>query len=225
MDIVKKLGKLLLLNLIWLLFSLPVITVGASTCAAFSVALKLAGDEEVNIWQQFIKGFKQSWFQGILMGILTIAFSVAGVFLWKNILADPSFLRIIGAILYTIFAILLNFFTFPLIARYSNTLANVIKNSISIFVQFFKPAVKCVLITAIEVLVIVFSRYAFFVAMLFMPAIIIYTISCSAKDFFEELENRVNNPETSEESEDEESSDSEVETEEEPSEDETSDSE
>lgn len=221
MTLAKKLGKLFLLNLIWILFSLPVITIGASTCAAFSVALKLAGDEEVGIWSQFIKGFKQSWLQGIFMGILTTAFCVAGVILWKNILKDPTFLTLIGVGLYTIFAILINFFTYPLIARYSNTLVNVIKNSISIFVQFFKPACKCVLITAIEVLILVLSRYAFFIALLFVPVMIIYTISLSAKDFFETLEERAANPAPTEdddvESEDEETEESEEETTEEES--------
>lgn len=220
MDVVKKFGKLLLLNLIWILFSLPVITVGASTCAAFSVALKLAGDEECNIWQQFIKGFKQSWFQGILMGILTAGFTFAGIILWKNILADPTFLPIIGVLIYTIIAVLLNFFSFALIARYSNTLVNVLKNSISIFVQFFKPACKCVLLVVIELIALLLTKYAFYIGIVILPAVMIYTISCSARDFFEELENRVNNPpesEESEDSEDEESADSEVETEEETS--------
>lgn len=185
-----KFGKLLLVNCLWILFSLPVITVGASTCAAFSVCLKLAKDEECKIWSQFIKGFKQSWLQGSLMGILTAAFCFTAIKFCKSVIVNPSFFAIVGLVLYLIFAILLNFFTFALIARYSNTLINVIKNSVSLFVQFFKPALMCVIITAIEVLILVFSRYAFFVPVLFMPSVIIYTISLTAKDFFDELESR-----------------------------------
>ncbi len=193
MNIVKKIAKLLLLNLIWILFSLPLITYGASTVAAFSVTLKLVNDEEVNIWSQFIKGFKQSWLQGIIMGLITFFCSTAGVILWKKVLESPSLLTIAGVVLYTIFAILINFFAFPLIARYKNTLKNVLKNSISIFIQFFKPALIAVIVVAVEVLIIYISKYFFFITVLFMPVLIIYTISTTAKESFDQLEAKQNN--------------------------------
>lgn len=189
---IKKIAKLLLLNMIWLLFSLPVITIGASTCAAFSVALKLVDDEETGIWNQFIKGFKQSWLQGIFMGIFTGGCIVAAVFIWKRVLMDITFWPLVGAAAYSLIAIVINYYSFALIARYTNSFKNVIKNSISVFLQFFKPSLKSVLLVAIEVVILVLSKYVYFFPVLFMPAVIIYTISIQAKENFIELEKRLN---------------------------------
>lgn len=192
----KKAGKLFLLNLLWILFSIPLITVGASTCAAFSVTLKLVDDEDCNVWNQFIKGFKQSWFQGILMGIITTAFSVLAVYIWQLAYKYGSFWGYVGWVIYLIIAIAFNFFAFPLIARYTNSLKNIVKNSVAIFAQFFKPSCKCVLITALEILVLILTKYFYFIGFLFLPVLIIYTISISAKEFFVKLEAK---PEESEE--------------------------
>lgn len=203
---IKKIGKLLFLNILWLLFSLPVITIGASTCAAFSVTLKLVDDEEISIWGQFIKGFKQSWLQGIFMGLFTAACSISSVFIWKRVLMDVTFWPLIGAIAFTILIIVINFYAFPLIARYTNSFKNVIKNSISVFLQFFKPSLKSVLLVAIEVAILVLSRYIFLIPILFMPAVIIYTISIQAKENFIELEKRLSEKEETVEEETTESS-------------------
>lgn len=188
MKVVKKILKLLLLNMIWLLFCLPVITLGASTAAAFSVTLKMAKDEEVILWKQFIKGFRQSFLQGMFMGFFTSGCCVATIFLWKRILEDPSFFPVVGGVMFTLTVILLNFFAFPLIARYENSFKNVIKNSVSIFVQFFQPSLMAVIVVAVEVLIIYISKKVFFVTLLFMPVLIFYTISLTAKDCFDKLE-------------------------------------
>ena len=41
------------LNFFWLLFSLPIVTIGASTTAAFAVGLKMADGSEGYIFQAF----------------------------------------------------------------------------------------------------------------------------------------------------------------------------
>lgn len=42
----SKLLDVIRLNFLWILFSIPLVTIGASTVAALSVALKMADDEE-----------------------------------------------------------------------------------------------------------------------------------------------------------------------------------
>ena len=68
---INKLLDVLLLNLLWILCSLPVVTIGAATCAAFSVTLKMVDDEEGYIVKPFFKYFKQNFKQGTLMWIFT----------------------------------------------------------------------------------------------------------------------------------------------------------
>lgn len=49
----SKLLDVIRLNFLWILFSIPLVTIGASTVAALSVALKMADDEEGYIGRSF----------------------------------------------------------------------------------------------------------------------------------------------------------------------------
>ena len=62
------------LNFLWILFSLPVITFGAATVAAFSVTHKMAEDREGYVGRQFLKAFRENWKQGIPLGLLFLFF-------------------------------------------------------------------------------------------------------------------------------------------------------
>ena len=68
----NKLLDVLKLNFMWLLFSLPIVTIGASTVAAMYVALKMTDDEEGYIGKQFVKAFKENWKQGTVLWLITI---------------------------------------------------------------------------------------------------------------------------------------------------------
>ena len=48
----KTSKQFLLLGLFWLLFSLPLVTMGPATCAVFYVGIKLLnGQSHINLWQ------------------------------------------------------------------------------------------------------------------------------------------------------------------------------
>ena len=65
------------LNLLWIVCSLPIITVGASTTALYYVTLKIAEDREGDITQQFFRAFRsnfkqatQLWLMLLLLGVV-----------------------------------------------------------------------------------------------------------------------------------------------------------
>ena len=68
----SKLTDLFKLNFLWLVFSLPIVTVGISTTAAYTVALKMAENQEGYIAGDFLKAFKANWKQGLVMTFITI---------------------------------------------------------------------------------------------------------------------------------------------------------
>ena len=51
-------------------WNLPVFTIGASTTAAMSVALKLADDEEGYIAKSYFEAYKANFKQGVPMGLI-----------------------------------------------------------------------------------------------------------------------------------------------------------
>src|SRR5574344_2987040 len=63
-------GNIVVLNLCWLLFSLPVITIGASTVAASSMAIKMIDGTEGYIFKGFVKEFGKNWKQGTILWLI-----------------------------------------------------------------------------------------------------------------------------------------------------------
>lgn len=57
----SHLGDCVALSVLWLVCSLPVITLGASTTAAFSIAGKLAAKEDYSLWRGFFRSFRRDF--------------------------------------------------------------------------------------------------------------------------------------------------------------------
>ena len=80
---IGKLGDLILLNLLWVVCSIPIITIGASTTAVYYVTLKLVRDEDDSTIRSFFHSFKSNFKQATLIWILLMAVgAVLGFDLW-----------------------------------------------------------------------------------------------------------------------------------------------
>lgn len=117
-SIMTKIGDLLILNFFWLISSLPIITIGASTTALFQITMKMAENREGNIakeyWKAFIKNLKQttiSWMTFLSMQMLVI---IAAVSL-RNISNFPGISGIVIGLWIVEIVLILSFaYVFPL---------------------------------------------------------------------------------------------------------------
>lgn len=196
----QSLTGLFKVNMLWLLFSIPVVTMGAATIAAYDVTLRMVDNEEGYVARQFMKAFKENWKKGIPMGILML-FCLYIVWLdfslFNQIEGNPMLLLIMGMV--SAFVFLLSFlFAFPLQARYENTILNTLKNSINISMKFFLRTLSLIVVLAIEFVIIFWNDTTFFVGILIGPACVMFTVSGYAKYFFRAIEKEpgaVSNPE------------------------------
>lgn len=74
--ILSRIFDLIVLNILWAVFCLPIVTIGASTTALYSVTLKMVVNEEGylirDFWRAFKRDFKQStsiWLLLLVLGI------------------------------------------------------------------------------------------------------------------------------------------------------------
>ena len=195
MEIIKKIPRLFYVNLLWLLCCIPVITAGASTCAAFAVTLRLADDDEEvssirGITGRFFKAFKQDLVQGILIFIFSVvSFGLGGLFIYFVWDSGFNLIKIAAIAGYFLVVFAVNFYAYPLIARYSNSFVNTLSNSIALFLQYANASVKTLGIVLVCLAALYFTRYIFCVGLIILPAVIFYLISLTAKDIFVKLEN------------------------------------
>ena len=127
------------LNLFWVICSIPIFTIGASTTALYYASLKVLRNEENHVVAMFFRSFKENFKQATQLWLIMLG---AGLFLtgdgyilyhlrkssqgpmavfWTLILA----IVIAAAIVYVIVLE----YVFPLLASVSNTNAAMLKNS------------------------------------------------------------------------------------------------
>ena len=193
---VNRALDVLLLNLLWLLFSLPIITIGASTCAAFYVTMKMVDEEEGYVARMFVKAFKENFKQGTIMWLFTAPCIYADYLIWQLVIKGDgiNFIVIVGAILYTAVIALVILYSYPLVARYKNSLSNIIKNAFGVSMLYFKRTLFLLFLVALEVAIIFWNRYTLIAGAFIGPEFIIYTISGIAKRIFQKIERNNETP-------------------------------
>lgn len=191
----KKVLKLWLVNILWVLCSLPVVTVGASTAAAFYVTLKLvdAHDSEslaqIPVFRLFFKGFKDNFKQGTVMWVITLLTVGGTAYFWYWIVQNDSSIIIKGlAVVCSIIALLLNLYAYPLMARYENSLSMTIKNSAGIAIQYLYSTVVISLLVAGEIIVMLLNKWTMLAGIIVGPELVFFTISTFAKKTFVAIE-------------------------------------
>ena len=186
----QSLWDILKLNFMWIIFCIPIVTIGGSTIAAFSVLLRMSEDQEGNVIKDFWKAFKENWKQGILIGLLPpICFEAVFLdFQLYNAVENGGLgILIVGCFSAYIFIFCL-IYVFPLLARYDNTVINSIKNSFRIGMKFFGRTFLLLVIIAVEVLIIFWNPTTMFIGLLIGPACIMYTISGVVMHIFRKIE-------------------------------------
>lgn len=186
----RNLTDLLKINFLWMLCSLPIVTLGGATIAAYDVTMKMAADEEGHVGRQFLKAFKDNFKTGIPYGLSLL---VGLYFVWLNfslfeqLEGNPVILLVSGMV--GGFALLLMFlFAFPLQARYENSFFRTLKNSADISARFFLRTLVLLVVLALEIVLALWNSTTQFAAFCIGPACVFYTVSGFARAFFEELE-------------------------------------
>ena len=58
MRVLGRLGDIIILNMIFVVGCIPVITIGTSLSALYAVAMKMARGEDPSVWKEFWKAYK-----------------------------------------------------------------------------------------------------------------------------------------------------------------------
>ncbi len=188
LKIVKTARNIVLVNCLWLLFSIPVITIGAATCAVFYLNFKLLENEDAPLWENFIKGFKSSFVQGTVMLVFTALFGGCLFFIWSTALNSDSFIMKAGAFICSLLFIMFYIYTFPLIARYNNSFKNIFKNSAGMSFTYMWKTIIIVLLAAFFYVILCWNFWTLVVGGVFIPGLFMYIMSRIVKTMFVQME-------------------------------------
>lgn len=174
------------LNFFWLICSLPIVTIGVSTVAAYSVTLRMIEDKEGYVVRNFFKAFKENFKQGMAIGPITILFAVVLYidFIYAKQMVGFAVLGVFSAFLFVIALI----YTYPLLARYENKLFRTMKNSMRISLRYFARTLFLVVLLVAEVFIFRLTYLTLIIGVIIGPACMIMTVGGFSMYFFKEIE-------------------------------------
>lgn len=136
MTALGKLADVVICNIMFCLFSIPVVTVGAALTALFTCMQQLISEEETEsdglIFRTFWRAFRQNFKQATLLWLICLlAFAFLGIYYWITQSMTGTVGRVYQVTFYILALVFLFGFLyiFPLQARFRNKLRYTLRNA------------------------------------------------------------------------------------------------
>lgn len=153
-EFLTTLADFILLNVLFIITCIPIITIGASLSALYCVTMQEARKEHGYIAKKYLKSFKQNFRQST---VIWCGISILGSIFLFNLIFWYNLKSIIGTIVLLIMIVgtallLLCFlYIYPLIARFQNSTKQTVINSVLIALQNPKFTVLLLLLHGLYV--------------------------------------------------------------------------
>ena len=153
----NRIADLLILNILYLMCCIPIITIGPATVALYYVALKMVRDEQDGVAREFWKSFWLNFRQGI--GLHLIYFVVALILIadvWFALHSVQSHgimndvLLVVGCVLSVLLAASATY-AYPMLAKFENTTKRLLKLSLFLAIRHLPITIVLLAITAVPI--------------------------------------------------------------------------
>ena len=150
----NKFWKFFQVNLIYILFCLPIVTFGPATAAMTQIMRKFVIGEPIFVWHEFVTAFKKNFKKSFVIGTVDLALT-AGFFFALNFYLSPFFadesiagavsgtgsqsLLLFGAcIVVGFYMYIMHFYIYPQIVALELNMRSIINNSIRLMIAGLK---------------------------------------------------------------------------------------
>lgn len=169
----SRMADIIILNLLVMVTSIPIITIGASMSAMHYVLIKMVKNEENYIMKMYFKSFKENFVQGTLLWLIELV--VLGVFVGDFYILTHSDVTLPWVVTVAIFAVgvivlMTAMYIFPLQARFVNTIRGTLKNSFFMMILNFPKSILMFILYFLPLVLLYISDYA-------MPFLIMFGIA------------------------------------------------
>ena len=196
MQLLTRVGDMIILNLLFLICCVPIVTVGAATAALHKVSQDIVHDTDSGTVKTFFRAFRDNFRQATALWLMMLVFAAA---MGCNYLLISGFVAgtpalVLKALLAAaiVLVLLLAAYMFPLMVRYRNTMRELAVNALILAVVKLPRTAGLLLLSALPVVVMVLSMETFLKTLIFWLSIgfgfTAYMAATLLKPVFAELE-------------------------------------
>jgi len=183
-QIMGRVFDLMMLNIIFLIMCIPIVTIGANFTAMYYVTLKMIKNEETYIFRTYWKSFRENFKQATAIWLILLAVLIVLILDLLLVMRMPgtiTYLRFVFLVLIFFEAMVLSY-VFPVLSRFDNTVKNTIKNSILMAIRHLPWTIMILLVNLCPLLIYVFSTtkiVSYLILLMFLLGFSTVALGCS----------------------------------------------
>lgn len=190
-----KAADIVVLNILFLLCCIPVVTAGAALSALYAMTLKMVRNEEPPIVKGFLRSFRENLRQGIFFGVLfTLAAGaiLLNLLLFRDITAGVVQMVKTACVAVGFLLAAIGLYVFPMTGRFQMRAGEIFRNAVLISVTQLPKTVAMLLLYVFSAILAFWSEITLFVAMtvflVFGFALLAYVRSFILRSIFSRYE-------------------------------------
>ena len=196
MQLLTRVGDLIIVNALYLVCCVPIVTIGAATAALHKVAQAIVYDTDNGIFKTFFRAFRDNFKQATALWLMMLFFAAAmgcNYLLISGFVAGTLATVLKGALVVAIGLVLvMAAYMFPLMVRYTNTLRELATNALILAVVKLPRTLGLMILWAMPVVIAVISMQTFLQTLVFWLTVgfgfVGYMSGVLLKPVFAELE-------------------------------------
>lgn len=167
----SKFWNVVWISVLWLVCSLPLVTIGPASAAAYYAMSRSVRRGEDTVTKDFFRSFKKNFLQGLILGVIysvaAFAFTYAAVFYYKGS-GDISFAM--RWVFYLLILILMNTvaYAFAFLSRFEMKTFHALTYPIALSMMHLKNSVGLIVFRAAAIIVLYWSYNTFMFAILIL---------------------------------------------------------
>ena len=196
MQLLTRVGDLIIVNALYLVCCVPIVTIGAATAALHKVAQAIVYDTDNGIVKTFFRAFRDNFKQATALWLMILVFAVSMLCNYLILVgfAAGTLATVLKALLvvFSGLVLVLAVYMFPLMARYQNTLHQLATNALILAVVKLPRTLGLMILWALPVVIAVISMQTFLQTLVFWLTVgfgfVGYMSGVLLKPVFAELE-------------------------------------
>ena len=160
----SRVADLIILNLLFLLCCIPIVTIGPAITAMYYVTMKMVRNEESYIARSFFKSFKENFKQGVaiwMMALVLILLEFMDFFIMKQLSGGIYTFVKYGLLVIALLMAMILQYVFPLLAKFYNTVKNTIRNALLMSLRHLPYTILMLLINIAPIIAMLLNTMIF----------------------------------------------------------------
>ncbi len=158
----SKLYDMLFLSVLWVIFCIPIVTIGPATTALYYTVVKVIRKERGYLFREFVKSFRLNFKKGAIVGVLltivivVLMFDISYAIESLAVDSNKGSLMVGVFIAITFLAISIAMYIFPVLSRFEMTIKQLIKAAVYMSMRHILFTILMDVVFIMSVIIVVY---------------------------------------------------------------------